>query len=281
MLMATSTAVFLGAGASKAFGFPLTAELLPLTLQLLDRHQLMQPVDLANDYARGWITLRKRLYAFLPGLEATWTNSRQAPHSEVLPKLSVTITDLLSLLDHAIASGGIRAAMTSDELQEFRQSLEHAICSVLLQAEQPNRQTQVERDRRAGFINWLMTLQSQGILSLITTNYDLVVDLPLFEQLTKSSGAGSTSTYQVIPTLVDFGFSWRDPGSGELVPRPLNPLVKLLKLHGSLNTLRCPLCNQTYLNIFGYVAHEAFRSDVNEYNTCHCAAWARLRANLV
>ena len=46
---------------------------------------------------------------------------------------------------------------------------------------------------------------------------------------------------------VDFGFTWRDPQSGQLHQRPPSPRFAIYKLHGSLNWLRCALCEHTYV----------------------------------
>lgn len=277
--MAIRSAVFLGAGASRAFGFPLTTELLPMMLGLLDTGTLFHTYATTppQQVDADQLILRRRLEAFLPGLRQTWQTLR-SNDAESVPTLSVSITDVLSLVDHAIASGAVRAGMSNEELQEFRRTLERALCSVLWHAEGP-----ADRDNaaRSTFIDWLLELRAQGSLSLMTTNYDLVVEQPLFARLGGDPSTPWVARHRHVAETVDFGFPWRDPGSGEIVARPPNATLQLLKLHGSLNSLRCPLCGQTYLNVFGYIAHEGFRSELNSYNTCHCADWARLRVNLV
>jgi hypothetical protein len=60
-----TTAVFMGAGASKSFGFPLTGELLPLIKREIDANTLFEdfadgPRDASrlNDYLRALIHSR-------------------------------------------------------------------------------------------------------------------------------------------------------------------------------------------------------------------------------
>jgi len=52
--------------------------------------------------------------------------------------------------------------------------------------------------------------------------------------------------------------------------RPNPPWFRYYKLHGSLNWLRCDLCEHVYLNyeweIFGLVMEEK----IHDYNSCHC-----------
>lgn len=79
--------VFLGAGASKAFGLPLTKEIFPLLIQKLENNTLfrgnMKEIEL----------LRHFLNSLLPGLDL------------IQEKEYPLITDILSLLDHSIAEG--------------------------------------------------------------------------------------------------------------------------------------------------------------------------------
>jgi hypothetical protein len=71
-------------------------------------------------------------------------------------------------------------------------------------------------------------------------------------------------------TYFDFGFTWRDPWTGVLHERSSGSMVKCFKLHGSLNWLRCDLCEHIYINLWGQIAQLPFSSQKTEANTCHC-----------
>jgi hypothetical protein len=82
---------------------------------------------------------------------------------------------------------------------------------------------------------------------------------------------------------MDFGFPWLDTQTaGRTVrARPQNPEMVWFKLHGSLNWLRCPVCEHLYLNPYGKIAHQPFRAKTDGDNTCHCGENARLQLHLV
>ncbi len=62
-----------------------------------------------------------------------------------------------------------------------------------------------------------------------------------------------------IHEAVDFGFSWRDPMTGSIHNPPDKPTVRIFKLHGSVNWVRCQLCGFICINKDGPIFHQAFR----------------------
>lgn len=251
-----NTVVFLGAGASKAFGYPLTAELLPNILRDIEAGRLFRNCNEPheNEEDRGWFD--GRLRRFFPGLR---DGGEQG----------VGITDLMTLVDHAIASGTARADMGAEELHRFRRLLERALYEALVMNQVSDEHC---RGVQGAFGDWLSELAGEGALALVTTNYDLSAD---FELIRRLGGPG-------IEDEVDFGFAWRRvSAAGELVARPARPRCQILKMHGSLNWLQCPLCGQIYANFAGDVSHRAFVRELNDLNTCHCTDLVRLRVPLV
>jgi hypothetical protein len=209
------TVLFLGAGASRPFGFPVTAEILPEILRRLEP----SPGELGDLLGR-----------FLPALFG----------GAVAPPL---ITDLLSLVDHLIATGnapqpGIGAA----DLDRLRLLLEQAVADVLAEPSVgPGGHGNEEVLQR--FVAWIRRRADEGPgrVSLITTNYDVVLEKRLYALLDSRD----------IPDLVDFGVSWRPadrPGVEPARSRPAAPWLGLFKLHGSLDWLRCPLCEHIYID---------------------------------
>lgn len=262
------TAVFLGAGASKVFGYPLTNELLPRILAALDHDTLFRGInsEQLNAADRSWF--RDGLYRFFPGLES----AKQLATPE--QPLAVGVTDLLTLIDRALLVGEARAGMPPEELGRFRHLVERAIYEVLLHDNDRRKAPNLAALQR--FVQWL-TLQDAPV-SLITTNYDTAVDQRIFEAVGRTDRRKWEAR---IGAEVDVGFAWRSVDDGLLVPRPAQPRWQILKLHGSVNWLRCSLCGQIYQNVGGPVGSKAFEHRLSDWNTCHCNAWARLRLHLV
>jgi hypothetical protein len=113
------------------------------------------------------------------------------------------------------------------------------------------------------FLLWIKDKQANGPLTIVTTNYDVSVETPLFAEVGVSR----------VPAAIDFGFDWRDPSTGTLHPRPTKPSVAFFKLHGSLNWLRCDLCGQLYVNPLEAIAYLSFSDRQAWANTCECGWW--------
>jgi len=160
--------------------------------------------------------------------------------SEVEPPL---ITDLLSLVDHLLASRNApQPDLDLSALDRLRALLERAIAEVLAEPTVPDRADANDAllDR---FVGWMHDRAQEGgcSLSIITTNYDVAIERRLYARL----------DVQEIPDLIDFGLSWRSvdsPGDDPAQGRPESPWLGLFKLHGSLDWLRCPLCEHIYID---------------------------------
>jgi hypothetical protein len=247
-------AIFMGAGVSKAFGFPLTNELLPRIRREVNKGTIFGRGPKAKADAEA---LAEYLGMLLPGFN--------------LPDITLPlITDVLSLIDLSLTSSNIplpRAA--TPEMLRFRVLLERAIFEVL---DWPYGDHDVPQSLTR-FTDWLFHLShcsGAGSVGLISTNYDIAVEAELFDRFEE----------ETIRDKFDFGFSWRDPFKEALYKRPHNPSFHLYKLHGSLNWLRCDLCEHIYINVRGVIAHRAFDQRVTNQNSCHCGH-GRLRAVLV
>jgi hypothetical protein len=94
-------------------------------------------------------------------------------------------------------------------------------------------------------------------------------------------GRNYLNEYQ-IAERIDFGFQWLHPEAADLVvmSRPRVPIVSVLKLHGSTNWLRCPLCDNIYVNPWGPIWVQAFKSATDKSNVCHCSP-TRLEVQIV
>jgi hypothetical protein len=233
MADAGRTVLFLGAGASRPFGFPMTAEILPEILRRLRKRSLFRRSRGGRADDAGASThdeLHHLLSRFLPPLFS----------GDVEPPL---ITDLLSLVDHLLAAGNApQPDLDLRDLDRLRTLLERAIAEVLAEPTVPDR-ANANEDVLRRFVDWMHGRARSGAcpLSIITTNYDVVIEKRLYERIEAHE----------IPDLIDFGLSWRvvdSPGDAPAQARPSQPWLGLYKLHGSLDWLRCPLCDHIYID---------------------------------
>ena len=230
------------------------------------------------------------------------------PGLATLPIDSVQITDLLSLIDHAVIQANPIALHTkrayaggwsfpaddtgvpyqaAQELGNLRALLDRAILSVL----------QTRYSLADGPAYWEQLEHSEA------TAADQAAGRPLLDQnvldlfakwiayLANSCDTLSivTTNYDLIPEEickriqigglelpaenVDFGFPWRDAEDGSIHFRPSGAKLGIYKLHGSLNWLQCALCEHIYINPVGEIAALGFDPTPKGFNTCHCSYW--------
>ena len=119
----TKTVVFLGAGASKAFGLPLTGEILPrLLTRLMSKTSPDQPLFGGDNVDQS--ELKRCFRAILPGLRFASGSKGQSDRPGTLP----LITDVLSAIDHfLISANGPSPGFTLSRLARARTLLERAV----------------------------------------------------------------------------------------------------------------------------------------------------------
>ena len=263
--------VFLGAGASKTFGYPLTRDLLPAIFGELGSSEFLTGYDTgaASSARRSRRLLKDYLLQLLPGKSLRRAN---------LP----LVTSLLSLLDYSIATGqSLLPERSLTQTREARRLLERAILEVLGEDEDFTDESWDALLEMCRMVSTLRVRTPGAPLALITTNYDMTADEIAFQCAAVSSHQQYWDA-DSIARKVDFGFGWMHPESVEAhyYPRPASPAVELLKLHGSTNWLRCPLCDNIYVNPWGPVWIQAYRAAVDWQNSCHCSA-TQLEAQIV
>jgi hypothetical protein len=246
------TAVFTGAGASKAFGYPLTGELFP---RVRERLTAKTAFDRTAWIGRLPNKARKNaeLLQFLSGLLPGFNDPRIEPPP---------ITDILSLVDYSLlASTAPIPSRTAKDLLRFRLLLEEAIARAIHGDYDPYHPPPA----LFRLARWIVDegRKRDRDIALISTNYDIAIDDLLFDL--------HNTDYARIGKTFDLGTTWRTPGGGFHV-RPAAPTVRLYKLHGALNWLRCDLCEHIYVNVRGGILHQGFREegDVDDYNRCDC-----------
>ncbi len=146
------TVLFLGAGASRPFGFPMTAEILPEILRQLRERSLFRPRGRGRPREPGASAhdeLSDLLSRFVPALFDT----------DVEPPL---ITDLLSLVDHLLTAGNApQPDLDLAALDRLRALLERAIAEVLAEPTVPGRADENE-ELLGRFVSWMHDRAQEG-----------------------------------------------------------------------------------------------------------------------
>lgn len=215
------TVVVLGAGASAADGAPLQSELFRQYFQsssICSRVDTTMQTELKNYFSKLW------------GIDINRNNLGNTKFP--------TFEEALGLLDIADARGEFFKDLSwsgdsSIRAQELRSHLIALIALIIeekLQRDCPNHKKLVTN------LNNNRGLCSTVFLSL---NYDIIID---------------NAIELVTQNIPDYGVSFSpEPNrNGE----SWHPSVKLLKLHGSLNWLYCPICNALSLSPGHKVAAE-------------------------
>lgn len=234
--------IFLGAGASKALGFPANSEILPKIFDNVSNKKTSSSRELEKRRI-----LRETFQQLVPGFSAD--NEK------------VGITDILSLIDFSISSG--ISLLPKDgffEMRRIRHLVDMAIIEVL--NVKPNNIEKIQAFARV--------IKRFKEAVIITSNYDLIPETVL-----KTAGIKALD--------LDYGFDWRRVKTGKIIRRPAKNSYALLKLHGSLNWLRCPSCEQIYINLSAAIANLSDYREGKKYGeavTCDCE-YAPLRSLLV
>ncbi|HEX6224041.1 MAG TPA: hypothetical protein VFZ52_06505 [Chryseolinea sp.] len=236
----------LGAGASKSFGLPLTADIFPRIWQKIEDKNFLD-----QEHRALLAQIIKCLY---PGLK------NDTPQDN-LPG----ITELLSMVDHFIVSNAIpQVKMTVNDLVKVRGAIELAIIDVIEgEFDVPYDEDDEEGLLYQEFVGILSSFSKTHKVNIISTNYDIMIEFGLFHQTYHADEIAFRRD-------VDFGIRWRHPGNGEIINPPAAPKFSVYKLHGSTNWLRCDICSQTYINVYGSIYEQIKKKEPDLYNTCHC-----------
>lgn len=245
---------FLGAGASKPFGIPLTKEILPEILISIENNDLFCEID-GGDFTDAQRKSMEKdlgnfLYRLMPGLKNIFEKYKNKKADiDGFP----LITDILSIVDHSDEYGNNLMDGNKKETGYYRKLLDRAIYEILADP--------ITKDNSflSAFSEHIDKLiKKDNEVTIITTNYDATLEYRIFSDIKD-------------PKYIDFGFSWREVTSDEIIHyQPQSPKLRIYKLHGSLNWLKCNLCDHLYINPAGNIIHQSFRTGIDDYNTCHC-----------
>jgi NAD-dependent SIR2 family protein deacetylase len=247
-------AMFLGAGASKHFRAPLTKEILPEIMRRLATGSLFEK-------AHENQALQRLLRKLLPGIESLQPKEQE----------HVLITEILSLVDYMLLSAFVPAPRArADELQEGRMLLERAILDATTTCRYDRSHSTTVPDRLRELARWMYLVGQESSLALVSTNYDELIESAFYWSFMDRTG---DRPFDIVNTSVNFGMSWRDT-NGSIFHPPQNYRHSILKLHGSVDWVKCDLCGWIVCNddFFFSTApnHYAFLTAHDGKDTCTC-----------
>jgi NAD-dependent SIR2 family protein deacetylase len=216
-------ALIVGAGASKAFNFPLTREILPIILGKIKGGTLFGSDDAAIQ-DRSHLTIF--LEQILPGVWLEDTGH-------------LLITELLSLIDHMILTSTVPFPKADiSTLSSVRVLLERAIFEALEWTYDPAEEKSVPVGLTT-LAKWIYEYGLKSRCALISTNYDECIETELYRCL---------GSHEEVNQKIDFGLSWREFSTGQIFHSLPNANYGIFKLHGSVGWLKCELCNWVTCN---------------------------------
>jgi len=208
-----NTIIFLGAGASKADGAPLQAELFKSYVHSLIGQTNLDPQNRCQKNKQNILTYFKNFFGI--DLETAMNNNQ-------IEDLSFpTFEEALGILDLAISKNEQYRSYTSN-LQSIRTSLIFSMAAAIQHQLDFTNQNKHEYHRK--LIRQLEKPLLNKNIVLVSTNYDLLADNAILH----------------IGANCDYGFEYSNFDSQNS--------IRLLKIHGSLNWLFCPVCKHIQVN---------------------------------
>ncbi len=215
-----------------------------------------QKTELEIQQEKDLLYLLEKLY---PGQQRLRGEERQA--------LMPDITKVLSYVEHlCFYNVPAHPVLHKENLNYLRHLIMRAITEFLLEYQLGYDEPGPAKIHKA-FIRPIKKEIQTDDVTIITTNYDLSVDMPF--------------QYLFDKNKIDYGIEYRDVEEDIIHGRSKEPALKYYKLHGSLNWLQCDLCNHYYINPYGSIAHQPYRENTDANNTCFCNHQLKLQSVLV
>ena len=217
-----NTVIFLGAGASKSDNAPLQKDL--FKNYFLSDYYRNSHNDMDSE-------LRTFFY-FIFGIDVD-----DIKDDTIFP----TFEEALGILDLAIMRGeslknfdGMNIACNSNRLGNTRNHLIFLMAKII----------EISLDNHNYYHTLLMeNLCNEGLLSeigFISTNYDILIDNAISHLL---MNIHYDNPMNCSVDTIDYGMDNIDYRNSDGWEKPTNNSIKLYKIHGSLNWLYCPVCN--------------------------------------
>jgi len=216
------TAIFFGAGASKAEGAPLQGELVKEYFKFIKANK---PTYYTSEMESELRTFFHLIFSI------------DVDHSDLDKIIFPTFEEILGILDQAIQRNETLKEYDLDNIASNNNRLRNIRLHIIMLM------AQIIHEKLKTYLNLHENLCKQlaqtnlikGIL-FVTTNYDILIDNALVKLIDAPYHLG-----------LDYGIDFRNFLSQDDWQRPGINSIKLFKLHGSLNWLYCPTCNNVTL----------------------------------
>ncbi len=227
---------FLGAGFSKESGGPAQNELLKFIFG-----------DKLNGYTIDIVPIKIRTKNFLK--EAFLLHDQQLSE--------INLEDILTPLDRCISQNTSFRGYSLAAIRQIRDDIMHlislAIDNMISESDDFKKEYVIQLVKH--IISRSKTKNNEEpSISIISTNWDILLDKKLFQESRESMEANNPKTQFVINYGTTYGPLSNYEEYLEYIPDFDAPFSKeansicLLKVHGSLNWLICPNCNRLYVD---------------------------------
>ena len=228
------TVYVLGAGFSKAAGFPLQSEILP-------RIREFRPENIDIISTPNFAPFEENDELLFPFLNTIFERSQP------------TLEDIFTLLDQAIARREYCQNYSWEKLEEVRRVLKTAVLFVLHDASEKidEQQEYFYQSIAAHFIDERIKAPlDDEPLSFLLLNWDSLLEDQIYKCLRRTNGIGKADIDYCCKTLP----LATSPHTGSPIQKAKGIYnIKIIKLHGSSNWLRCPNCNKLFTGIGGEI----------------------------
>jgi hypothetical protein len=257
-------ALFLGAGASHHFGAPLTRQILPRVVSRLQLGSLFPDGENRDgrDQAEKCRQLKDCLEDLMPGLIGA-------------DLTRIPISSVFSVIDYSLTGSFLPTPVEKiEKLHRARVLLERAILEVI---DRPHTLVGTPNvpDDLARLARWLHGVGNRDRLSIISTNYDEIIETELYRQFIHASPT-EKRPFDAVNRSVNFGVSWRDAHTRQVFHPPQGARHSVFKLHGCLNWLTCESCGWVTCNDELALTHTpapTVSPTRSSENTCDCGHW--------
>jgi len=176
----------------------------------------------------------------------------------------LSLEDIYTPLDRCIVENSNFRSFSPEELLNLRQTVD----AVLILAIKARSGLSKKSDYIEKFARYLIALSKERLenyrkndpVSVITTNWDILLDLAIRDNLKDENGIIDYNCYvnslRDDPSII--------PGLQALTQGKF--IVKMLKIHGSINWLQCPKCQRIFIDFYRRVTdYGVFRKAMCKY----------------
>lgn len=295
--MPEKTTYILGAGASKAAYLPTQAELLPLifslrpngksdikesddflSLELNDkRERILELYPVFDEYRQKLgdfivhnfasaekVNQYRVAIGYAQHLIEMDANTVQAREEflfkayDVAKKVNVTLEDLFTIFDNVAAGREHFRLYSPENMISMHNQLKLCIIYALIYSIATSCDTNTYRNFAKNLVELrLATSQKDDTLSIITMNWDDLLEQSLYELCNEYNSGLTKNQQRIFPDLCFYNYDLsnrKDHMPSTHIKAKGHKNIKVLKMHGSLSWLECPKCRRIYTDFSREIA---------------------------